>query len=67
MKVSGGFEVWQKQVHIATKALMDIFFHNKITNETIKIAEQNNISLARLHAMTIFLETKGPPKQFMNS
>lgn len=55
------------QTRIASRALMDIFHNNAISEETLKLAQEINISPARLHAMTIFLETKGPPKQFSNN
>lgn len=56
----------QEQVRIATKAMIDIFFHNRITYSTLKLAEENDISYARLHAMATFIETKGPPRQFVD-
>lgn len=55
------------QIEIAASALYELNYENKISDKVLKLAERNGISLARLHAMTIFLETKGPPKQFMNS
>lgn len=52
-----------EQVRIANSAMVELMMHGEISQGVRDIAREFGISDARLGAMVLFLQTKGPPRQ----